>query len=94
MKDNKGGSPSDTGQSKEYEDLNLRAKRLSEKLKRLSTEEMEKEAVNKPNDQQSKEVKEILRRYSGILGRNNLKYISSYHIFVVMLQYTIKSFWS
>ena len=59
---------SESTASHEYGDLNLRAKKLSEKLKRLSTEEMEKEIINEPNDQQSKEVKEILRRYSGVLG--------------------------
>ena len=68
-KDTKNYAPSDCDQSNEYENLNLRAKRLSEKLKRLSTEEMEKEIVTEPNDQQSKEVKEILRRYSGLLGK-------------------------
>ena len=70
MKD-EGIPQSDPDTSNEYGNLNVRAKRLSDKLKRFSTEEMEKEIANEPNDRQSKEIKEILRRYSGILGSNS-----------------------
>ena len=57
-----------------YEDLNLRAQRLSEKLRRISTESIPsvKKDINdnaeRANDKQSEEVQAILRRYSGILG--------------------------
>ena len=57
-----------------YEDLNLRAQRLSEKLRRISTESIPsvKKDINdnaeRTNDKQSEEVQAILRRYSGILG--------------------------
>ena len=57
-----------------YEDLNLRAQRLSEKLRRISTESIPsvKKDINdnaeRNNDKQSEEVQAILRRYSGILG--------------------------
>ena len=70
MKD-EGIPQSDPDTSNEYGNLNVRAKRLSDKLKRFSTEEMDKEIANEPNDRQSKEIKEILRRYSGILGSNS-----------------------
>ena len=70
MKDEEASQP-DPNTSNEYGNLNVRAKRLSDKLKRFSTEGMEKEIVNEPNDRQSKEIKEILRRYSGILGSNS-----------------------
>ena len=64
-------SQSDPDTSNEYGNLNVRAKRLSDKLKRFSTEETENEIAKEPNDRQSKEIKEILRRYSGILGSNS-----------------------
>ena len=57
-----------------YEDLNLRAQRLSEKLRRISTESIPsvKKDINdnaeRNNDKQSEEVQAILRRYSGVLG--------------------------
>ena len=57
-----------------YEDLNLRAQRLSEKLRRISTESIPcvKKDINdnaeRTNDNKSEEVQAILRRYSGILG--------------------------
>ena len=70
MKD-EGIPQSDPDTSNEYGNLNVRAKRLSDKLKRFSTEEMDKEIANEPNDRQSKEIKEILRRYSGILGSDS-----------------------
>ena len=60
-----------------YEDLNLRAQRLSEKLRRISTESIPsvKKDINdnaeRTNDNQSEEVQAILRRYSGILGASH-----------------------
>ena len=75
MKD-EGIPQSDPDTTNEYGNLNVRAKRLSDKLKRFSTEEMDKEIANEPNDRQSKEIKEILRRYSGILGSNSWTFIN------------------
>ena len=66
-------SSSDDACSK-YEDLNVRAKRLSDSLKRLSTQSetnnaiVESKDVEAPEEKESEEVQEILKRYSHILG--------------------------
>ena len=57
-------SSSDDACSK-YENLNVRAKRLSDSLKRLS---IQSEDVEAPEDKETEEVQEILKRYSHILG--------------------------
>ena len=59
-----------------YEDLNVRAKRLSDSLKRLSTQSdtintiVENKDVEAQEEKETEEVQEILKRYSHILGKN------------------------
>ena len=68
-------SPSDDACTK-YEDLNVRAKRLSDSLKRLSTQSdtintiVENKDVEAKEEKETEEVQEILKRYSHILGKN------------------------
>ena len=81
-----------------YEDLNLRAQRLSEKLRRISTESIPsvKKDINdnaeRTNDKQSEEVQAILRRYSGILGAFQGPLIDKIlkYIYVNIFKITIK----
>ena len=67
-------SSSCEGECSKYEDLNVRAKRLSDSLKRLSTQSesidtiIEHKDVEVTEENETEEVQEILKRYSHILG--------------------------
>ena len=86
-----------------YEDLNLRAQRLSEKLRRISTESIPsvKKDINdnaeRTNDKQSEEVQAILRRYSGILGAFQSplidKKLKSYSIILLTIKLNYRLSW-